>query len=286
MVTPANDLEAALLDAAGGASTDGFLSALLLARVLLPAPSGLRFDVRPTDPDFPWAPALVEGVPQQAVYTSEERLGDRPAARVKFARLIGAWPSPAWSLALNPGTPYSATLPGEQVVQLAGWAAEVGLTGEGETGVMPVPVPPEPRPTVLCKPLTPREVTFYLERGYDRVAGFVYRAPDIAHLGSLGALEGALGRSFSEFLLTWAAHREDLYRIPYGGRDELAMAAIEGWVIERAPFRGSGFAPGETGDVIPEFKVDSVRLPHGATITRIGGELVATFDADVDGWRR
>ncbi|WP_157641380.1 SseB family protein [Longispora albida] len=286
MVTPANELEAALLQAAGGAGTDGFLSQLLLARVLLPAPAGLRFDVRPGDPDFPWAPELVSGVPHQAVYTSQERLGDRPSARVKFARLIGSWPDAAWSLSLNPGTPFSATLPGEQVVALAGWAAEVGLTGEGETGVMPVPPAAPPGPTMMAKPLTRRELEFYLERGYDRVAGFVYRRADISHLTTAQAISAAVGREFTDCVLTWAAHREDLYRIPYGGRDEQAMIAIEGWVIERAPFRGSGFAPGESGDVIPEFKVDSARLPHGATIGRLSGELIATFDADTDGWRR
>ena len=48
------------------------------------------------------------------------------------------------------------------------------------------------------------------------------------------------------------------------------MRAMEGWVIERAPFRGNGFAPGESSDVIAEFKVDSARLPHGAQLWRIG----------------
>ena len=44
------------------------------------------------------------------------------------------------------------------------------------------------------------------------------------------------------------------------------MRAMEGWVIERPPFRGNGFAPGEGSDVIAEFKVDSARLPHGAQL--------------------
>ena len=53
--------------------------------------------------------------------------------------------------------------------------------------------------------------------------------------------------------------------------------------------RGNGFAPGDT-DVVAEFKVDSVRLPHGAQmwrLTRDGTEeLVATFDADKGRWVR
>ena len=66
-----------------------------------------------------------------------------------------------------------------------------------------------------------------------------------------------------------------------------AMRAMQGWVIERPPFRGNGFAPGDT-DVVAEFKVDSVRLPHGAQmwkLSRDGHEtMVASFDADAGKW--
>ncbi len=41
-----------------------------------------------------------------------------------------------------------------------------------------------------------------------------------------------------------------------------------GWVIERAPFPGSGYAPGD-GPAIPEFKIESQRLPHGAELYRL-----------------
>jgi hypothetical protein len=65
------------------------------------------------------------------------------------------------------------------------------------------------------------------------------------------------------------------------------MRAMQGWVIERPPFRGNGFAPGDT-EVVPEFKVDSVRLPHGAQMWRLSSDgsqtLVATFDADTTKW--
>src|SRR5256885_16544651 len=67
------------------------------------------------------------------------------------------------------------------------------------------------------------------------------------------------------------------------------MRAMQGWVIERAPFRGNGFAPGESGEVIAEFKVDSVRLPHGAQMWRMrrdsGETLVAMLDSDGPRWR-
>ena len=65
---------------------------------------------------------------------------------------------------------------------------------------------------------------------------------------------------------------------------------MDGWVIERAPCRGNGFAPGEGRDVIAEFKVDSVRLPHGAQLWRIDADgtehMIAIFDNDGPQWRR
>jgi hypothetical protein len=68
------------------------------------------------------------------------------------------------------------------------------------------------------------------------------------------------------------------------------MRAMRGWVIEREPFRGNGFAPSENGDVVAQFKVDSVRLPHGAQLWRVSSTgtetLVATFDADGPRWQR
>jgi hypothetical protein len=42
--------------------------------------------------------------------------------------------------------------------------------------------------------------------------------------------------------------------------------------------------------VIAEFKVDSVRLPHGAQLCRIGADgtevLIAVLDSDALTWRR
>jgi hypothetical protein len=65
---------------------------------------------------------------------------------------------------------------------------------------------------------------------------------------------------------------------------------MEGWVIERPPFRGNGFAPSETNDVIAEFKVDSARLPHDAELWRLRRdgrqELIARLDADGPMWRK
>src|SRR5262245_31125216 len=89
------------------------------------------------------------------------------------------------------------------------------------------------------------------------------------------------------YVLRWAAYRPNLFRIPYGGQTEAAMKAMEGWVIERAPFRGNGFAPGESKEIIAEFKVDSARLPHGTRLIKLraDGEEFNTAVLDADGQR-
>ncbi|MDG4778679.1 SseB family protein [Micromonospora sp. WMMD961] len=316
---PANTVEEDLLGAAGSGSTDTFLSTLLLARVLLPAaPESLRGS-RPGDAGFVWRTAQLDGETYVVVYTSPERLadhfeGDVDTVRVKFAQLIRRWPDEDWSFAVNPGTPVGAKLPGEQIVALANWAAEVGLGDDLEVDPEEAPVAAEPtarpryapaavdptRPTVMQKAIAPSQLAYYLDRGYDRVSGFVHRAGELAHLTTPAQLHDALGLSYPGspfsrdaeeiYVLRWPAHRPSLYRIPYGGQNEPAMRAMEGWVIERPPFRGNGFAPGESSDVVAEFKVDSARLPHGAQLWRIGTDgterVVAELDTDTVLWRR
>ncbi|MEU9824832.1 SseB family protein, partial [Micromonospora chersina] len=314
---PANEVEEELLSAAGSGSTDSFLTTLLLARVLLPVAADSVAGSRPGDPGFVWCTEQIDGGTYVVVYTSPERLADRAGGptetvRVKFVQLIRRWPDVNWSFAVNPGTPVGATYPGEQVLALANWAAEVGLGDDPETepeppasapasAAEPRPAPPavDPtRPVTMQKAIAPSQLAYYLERGYDRVSGFVHRAGELAHLDTPAELYDALGlghpgspfsRDAEEiYVLRWPAYRPSLYRIPYGGQNEGAMRAMEGWVIERPPFRGNGFAPGESSDVVAEFKVDSARLPHGAELWRIGADrserVVAVLDTDALLW--
>ncbi|MCG5440228.1 SseB family protein [Micromonospora sp. PSH25] len=316
---PANTVEEDLLNAAGSGSTDTFLSTLLLARVLLPAAPESVPGSRPGDPGFVWRTGQLDGETYVVVYTSAERLADHvesdvDTVRVKFAQLIRRWPDEDWSFAVNPGTPVGAKLPGEQIVALANWAAEVGLGDDLEVDQVEAPAVAEPaarpryapaavdptRPTVMQKAIAPSQLAYYLDRGYDRVSGFVHRAGELSHLTTPAQLHEALGLSYPGspfapdadeiYVLRWPAHRPSLYRIPYGGQNEPAMRAMEGWVIERPPFRGNGFAPGESSDVVAEFKVDSARLPHGAQLWRIGADgterVVAELDTDSVTWRR
>lgn len=305
---PDNDVEANLLSAASEGQTDAFLSTLLLARVLVPLPAGASASVLPGQPGFGWRREQVDGAPFVVVFTSKARMVEHlgpgtESVTVKFVQLIRAWPEESWSFAVNPGTPVGATLPGTQIRALAAWAAEVGLSDEPsvewehvETPTAPVRTEPE-RPVVMQKPVAPTQVAYFLERGYDRVSGFVHRASEAAHLTAVDQLYAALGLAYPGspfkasdkelYLLRWTAYRPNLYRIPYGGRDEAGMRAMQGWVIERPPFRGNGFAPSESSDVVAEFKVDSARLPHGAQMWRLheGGEtLVALLDADGPRW--
>ncbi|MGK5677268.1 SseB family protein, partial [Micromonospora sp. URMC 106] len=314
---PANEVEENLLDAAGTGSTDTFLSTLLLARVLLPVAAGSTPGSRPGEPGFVWRTEELDGETFVVVHTSPERLAEHTDAtvetiEVKFVQLIRRWPDESWSFAVNPGSPVGAKLPGEQIVALANWAAEVGLGDDvGAESEPPPPVEepvsrpryaaPDPaRPIVMQKAVAPSQLAYYLDRGYDRVSGFVHRANELAHLNTPAQLYDALGLGHPEspfardaeeiYVLRWPAHRPSLYRIPYGGQNEAAMRAMEGWVIERPPFRGNGFAPGESSDVVAEFKVDSARLPHGAQLWRIGADgterVVAILDTDALLWRQ
>jgi hypothetical protein len=311
---PANDLEAELLAAASAGNTDTLLSILLLAKVLLPVADGADPAVRPGDERFVWRIEQVHDRTCVVVFTSTDRMadrmaqdeGEREAVGLRFVQLLRIWPDPTWSLAVNPGTAIAVDLRASQIMALASSAAEVGLddtAGEAsESATRPARrgVPEFEQPPAMQKVIASSQVVWYLERGYERVSGFVHRAAEVAHLRTPAQLASGLGLRYDGspfpedadevFVLRWPAYIPSLYRIPYGGRTEAAMAAMEGWVIERAPFRGNGFAPADSGDVIAEFKVDSVRLPHGAQLWRLQADgtsqLIALLDADGPTWVR
>jgi hypothetical protein len=314
---PANAVEQDLYVAAGGGSTDAFLSTLLLATVLVPVAEDSRPGSAPGEPGFVFRTEELDGERYLVVFTSRDRLAEHYAesARtvgVRFVELIRNWPDPAWSFAVNPNTPVGAKYPGPQVIALASWATESGLGTDPaeapaaiESALAPVPAPQRvsdsaQRATVMQKAVPAEQVDYFLDRGYDRVAGFVHRAGEVEHLCTPSELFAALGLVYEgspyqadakeAYVLRWPAYRPSLYRIPYGGQSEQALRAMDGWVIERSPFRGNGFAPGEGRDVIAEFKVDSVRLPHGAQLWRMDADgserMIAILDCDAPAWRR
>ncbi|MFC3382831.1 SseB family protein [Couchioplanes azureus] len=317
---PANEVERDLYSATLDHSNDAFLSTLLLATVLVPVASHSRPGSAPGEAGFVFRTEDVGDDRFLVVFTSRDRLGEHYAepvrtVAVRFVELIRNWPDASWSFAVNPGSAVGARYPGPQVIALANWALEAGLGDDPADGdaagleddaaedagaAQRSEEQPAAIPTTMQKMVPAEQVDYYLERGYDRVAGFVHRAAEVEHLRTPGEIFAALGLLYDgspyqadakeAFVLRWPAYRPSLYRIPYGGQSEQALRAMDGWVIERPPFRGNGFAPGEGSDVIAEFKVDSVRLPHGAQLWRVdadGGErVIAIFDCDAPMWRK
>jgi hypothetical protein len=110
-------------------------------------------------------------------------------------------------------------------------------------------------PLVLQKVLPHPLVVHYLEGGYDRVAGYVHRVADVLHLTTPALLVHHLGLSYEG--------------TPFFPEDD--DVHVLRW---NAP--------------VPEFKVNSQRVPHGAEIYRLerSGKrtLVALFDADAEKW--
>lgn len=199
-----------------------------------------------------------------------------PHKETTLQALAEEWPQPHWQLAIDDGHPDAAYLDSLTIGRLAGTSARLVMQ------------------KVLPHPL----VVHYLEGGYDRVAGYVHRVADVLQLSTPKQMYAALGLGHgnspfspeddSVHVLRWHTRFGDMLRTPYGGPNEPALESMPGgWVIEHPPFDGTGFAPG-TVTAIPEFKVDSMRLPHGAEIYRYDRSgkrtLVAIFDADGTRW--
>ncbi|MEV4254124.1 SseB family protein, partial [Spirillospora sp. NPDC049652] len=156
-------------------------------------------------------------------------------------------------------------------------------------------------PTIMQKVVPHAHVAWYLDQGYDRVGGFVHPTSDVAELLTPGQLYETLGLLYEEspfspaddsvHVIRWPAYCPDLYRVPFGGstEEDVASWGEAGWVVERPPFGGDGFAPGSAGS-IREYKVDSVRLPFGAEMYVLGRDgserFVAMYDPDRLAWLR
>jgi hypothetical protein len=241
---------------------------------------------------------------------------------VTMTRLAEEWPNPAWRLSIDLGLPSEAYFDANVITELAAPAAAPAAPTPEAAERQPAPeevaadrpeapadatrrapgldapagaaIPPAIMQKVVPHPL----VVHYLEGGYDRVAGYVHRAQDVADLDTPERLVHGLGLTYENspfapddaaiHVIRWPAYKPELFKTPIGGVDEASMRSMpDGWVIERPPFLGNGFAPGD-GPPIPEFKIASQRLPHGAEMYRVThtGEVtrVAVFDADLGRW--
>ncbi|SDE00183.1 SseB family protein [Glycomyces harbinensis] len=304
------DAEPLLAEAASSGDTASFLQTLLCASVILPVGDPAAAHIRVGDKSFRWSSDIVDGIIGITVYTTVERMTERvgedtPHTTVPFGWLIQHWPGQEYALYVNPGTEVGANMSGSEVESLLKWAeAKDLLTFASEMErrqAAAARLSPAHRvqPILWQKTIPHHQVPFYLDRGYDRVGGFVHPADAVDHLRTPAQLYLALGliRSSEDFsptddsvhVLRWTGYRTDLYPTALGGNDFSAAQARGGTVVEPGPFRGDGFAPSESpDDRIPEHKVDSVRLPHGAKILRIDsrGEVaeIALYDADTREW--
>jgi hypothetical protein len=242
-------------------------------------------------PEQDWFVSVNPGTPIEVALSGEQIRG---LAVASAARVIEDVPPPAEPPVIEtPGDAAPAPLESEPPPQVQAKAPAPESAGEPEAVPLPGPW------TIMQKVVPHGHVAWYLEQAYDRVGGFVHRVQDVVDLDTPKLIYEALGlvRDGAPFTLDddevhvirWPAYRSGLYHIPFGGRSEEALQTWgeSGWVVEGPPFEGDGFAPGSSGS-IREYKVDSLRLPHGSEMYVIGGDgserFVARYDADRLTW--
>ncbi|WP_248961051.1 SseB family protein [Sphaerisporangium perillae] len=234
-----------------------------------------------TDDERTWMPAYTSAEAMEAALggvTAYHRI-------VTMTELAAGWPDPRWGLAVNAGLPVHFFLESGTVARLAVPSLSEERLADPASGI-----------PVMQKLLTPRDLRSYLMEEESRVSGYCHRAGDVAHIATPAVLADALGQASVEGVVTdggsvhmlrWGAAGLNLYRTPYGGSDEETMAAVAGWVIEEPPFIGMGLAP-NVDQVIREYKVDGVGLPHGAEIWELTDAGIerrrAVYDGDRERW--
>lgn len=239
-----------------------------------------------------WATAAREDGTWLMAYTSPESMQtgtDGQATHFRIASLVelaAGWPDPQWGMAVNPGLPMQILLETRTIARVA--APEMALEQL---------MSPDRSPPLVQKLLPHSEMSRLFADKDNRMSGYVHLLADVKHIGSPNVLLDALGRTADErelidddgsaYVLRWPAIGPALYRSPYGGTTELARAAMDGWVIEEPPFVGTGFVP-NIDQVIREFKVDGLGLPHRAEVVEISVEgsesRRAVWDGDRGAW--
>ena len=315
------ELEAGLVAAKRAGDHEAYLALVAGAGLIVPATgtsAGAEFaTTRLTDGTY----VLTFTSPDAMRQVLREQA--RHHRHVTIRQLADEWPNPAWRLSIDLGLPSEAYFDASVVAGLAAPPAErppgvvaaaaTAPAREAEPAAAPATAPvdiirPAPAldadagaalpPAIMQKVVPHPLVVHYLEGGYDRVAGYVHRAQDVADLTTPERLVHGLGLTYENspfspddaaiHVIRWPAYKPELFKTPLGGVDEASMGSVpDGWVIERPPFLGTGFAPGD-GPPIPEFKIASQRLPHGAEMYHVAytGEVtrVAVFDADFGRW--
>jgi hypothetical protein len=318
---PANDVERDMLAAARRGDTDSYLRALVLAEVLVPVTD--RGAAR-NGPTTRWRTVEAYGEPSIPMFTSRrqlsERLGDVPFRTEGALDVIRRWPDPTLTLAVNPETAVGATLPGPQVLELARWAAQVGLIDSADIEAEPAPteqVPVEQVPVEESRAeeapveepalgAAPAEETPLEDVPGEQADPDTAQAPD-PHLDWMQKVlphdHVAFYRQRRYHMVSGHIHRvrdvgqatpADLYqRLGLDGPDSGFGPNDPHVHVIRWPAHGDGRygdppRPVTTGEV-SQARVVAVPLPHGALLCRIdrgaGMTVVATYDADQREWR-
>ncbi|MEU9832562.1 SseB family protein [Streptosporangium sp. NPDC048047] len=238
-----------------------------------------------------WPTFEADGRTWLAAYTSADAmravLGETAehVRVVTLTELAAGWPDPRWGLAVNPGLSAPFFLEAGTVARLAVPSLVQERLAEPGSG-----------PPMVQKLLRPADLYAHVAGGESRVSGYCHRARDVAHIATPAVLADALGQAREEGVVTdqgsvnilrWRAVGLDLYRTPYGGVDEASRAAVAGWVVEEPPFVGMGLVP-NAEQVIREYRVDGLGLPHGAEIWELTVDGVeyrrAVYDGDLGRW--
>ncbi|MFF4623595.1 SseB family protein [Nonomuraea jabiensis] len=201
---------------------------------------------------------------------------------LSLVELAAGWPDPRWGLAVNPGLTAAFMLESGTVARLAVPTLAQDLMLDPGSGV-----------PAVQKLLSPAAVHDLLTGGEPRVSGYCHHALDVSHIATPVVLAEALGQpdllteNGSLNILRWRPVDLADYRTPYGGTDEEGRAAVAGWVVEEPPFVGMGLVP-NVDQVIREYKVYGVGLPHGAEIWELtsGGKEYrrAIYHGDLGRW--
>ena len=150
--------------------------------------------------------------------------------------------------------------------------------------------------TVLQKAVLPRMTEAYL-RGFDRVAGFVVAAADVAWARTPADLFVAHGLGFPGSPVTADTPYVDVLRFEpvattrtvaaTGGVDQESRGLTGGTFVDRPPFTGTGFVAAP-GHVVPLWWLMHTRVPAGAELWRVHAdgreELLAVYPDVATGW--
>lgn len=123
-VESATEEENALLAAVAAGDRAAYLRTLLGMTLRLSTVAQTDPAVRFAGHQLDWQPVELGGAPVLPVFTSPRRHregGGTGRSSAEADKLLRHWPNPAWDLAINPGTPLAAVLPGSQVAALSAW---------------------------------------------------------------------------------------------------------------------------------------------------------------------